>query len=205
MIHGVSLKAFVRDERGSAAEFALVLPLIVLFLVGIIDAGRYAYEFNRGEKASQVGTRFAVVTDPLAQELETFSFSGQTVDGVQLGQGDRIPEGALGTITCTSTACTCQGNCLGGTTTLDPIAFGVLADRIQDFWPDVADEDITVEYVGSGLGYAGNPNGMDVSPFVTVRLTDMEFTSILLLGGTVGFPDFNYTLTMEDGAGTVSN
>ena len=183
-----------------------MLPLIVLFLVGIIDAGRYAYDFNRGEKASQVGARFAVVTDPLVQELSTYSFSGQTVGGVQLGQGDRIPVDALGTISCTSTQCTCvSGTCLGGNLTVNPTAFGTLADRIQDFWPEVADEDITVEYTGSGLGFAGNPNGMDVSPFVTVRLTNMEFTSILLFGSTVDFPGFDYTLTMEDGAGTVSN
>ena len=200
------LARFCRDQRGSAAEFALVLPLIVLFLVGIIDAGRYAYDFNRGEKASQVGARFAVVTDPLVQELSTYSFSGQTVGGVQLGQGDRIPVDALGTISCTSTQCTCvSGTCLGGNLSIDATAFGTLADRIQDFWPDVADEDITVEYTGSGLGFAGNPNGMDVSPFVTVRLTNMEFTSILLFGSTVDFPGFDYTLTMEDGAGTVSN
>ena len=31
---------------------------------------------------------------------------------------------------------------------------------------------LIVEYRGSGLGYAGNPNGMDISPLVTVRLTD---------------------------------
>ncbi|MDG5752293.1 TadE/TadG family type IV pilus assembly protein [Qipengyuania sp. XHP0211] len=200
------LARFCRDQRGSAAEFALVLPLIVLFLVGIIDAGRYAYDFNRGEKASQVGARFAVVTDPLVQELATYSFSGQTVGGVQLGQGDRIPVDALGTISCTSTQCQCvSGTCLGGNLSIDATAFATLADRIQDFWPEVADEDITVEYTGSGLGFAGNPNGMDVSPFVTVRLTNMEFTSILLFGSTVDFPGFDYTLTMEDGAGTVSN
>ncbi|WP_435200381.1 TadE/TadG family type IV pilus assembly protein [Qipengyuania sp. 902] len=201
------LARFCRDQRGSAAEFALVLPLIVLFLVGIIDAGRYAYDFNRGEKASQVGARFAVVTDPLVQELATYSFSGRTVGGVQLGQGDRIPVDALGTISCTSTECECiSGFCLDDVPlTVNSNAFDKLAERIQAFWPDVADEDITVEYTGSGLGFAGNPNGMDVSPFVTVRLTNMEFTSILLFGSTVDFPGFDYTLTMEDGAGTVSN
>lgn len=197
---------FARDERGSAGEFALVLPLIVLFLVGIIDAGRYAYEFNQGEKASQAGARFAVVTDPLVDELTSFNFSGQTVGGTLLGQGDRIPQDALGTISCTSSGCTCvSGNCLGGTLTHNAAAFGALAARIQAFYPQVEDEDITVEYVGSGLGYAGNPNGMDVAPFVTVRLDNQQFNSILLFGAAVGFPDFAYTLTMEDGAGTESN
>jgi len=200
------LRRFVADESGAAAEFALMLPLIMLFMLGLVDAGRYAYDFNRGEKASQVGARVAVVTNPLVTQLSSYTFSGVTVGGVQLGQGDRIPQGALGTITCTSTGCTCTVTpCLGGTLTLDNAAFTVLATRIKQIWPTVQNADISVEYSGSGLGYAGNPNGMDIAPFVTVRLTNMDFTSILLFGATVGFPDFHYTLTMEDGAGTQYN
>jgi Flp pilus assembly protein TadG len=189
------------DESGAAGEFALMLPIIILFLLGIIDAGRYAYDFNRGEKASQVGARVAVVTNPLASELTSHSFVSST-----LSQGDRIPQSALGKITCTSTSCTCTTSpCLNGTLTLDSTAFDVMADRVQLIWPAVEDADISVEYTGSGLGYAGNPAGMDIAPFVTVRLTNMDFTSFLLLGGTVGLPDFAYTLTMEDGAGSQSN
>ena len=53
-----------RDRSGAgAAEFALVLPLFLMFLLGIIDAGRYMWEHNRAEKATQMGTRYAVVTD----------------------------------------------------------------------------------------------------------------------------------------------
>ena len=201
MIRPAILRRLMVDERGGAAEFALMLPIFLLFLIGIIDAGRYAYDFNRGEKATQIGARVAVVTDPLVAELANHSFVSST-----LSQGDRIPQNALGTITCTSSRCFCtSGPCLDETLTLNSPAFTVLASRVKRIWPMVEDADISVEYSGSGLGYAGNPTGMDVAPFVTVRLADMEFTSILLFGGTVGFPDFNYTLTMEDGAGTVSN
>ncbi|QKG71128.1 TadE/TadG family type IV pilus assembly protein [Erythrobacter mangrovi] len=200
------LRRFLADQTGAVAEFALLLPLIMLFMLGLIDAGRYAYDFNRGEKATQIGARVAVVTDPLVQQLTTYTFSGVTVGGVQLGQGDRIPQGALGTITCTSTGCTCTvAPCLGGTLTLDTAAFAVMANRIKQIWPKVEDADITVEYTGSGLGYAGNPSGMDIAPFVTVRLANMDFTSIFLFGTTVGLPDFHYTLTMEDGAGVNYN
>ncbi|MFA6220552.1 MAG: TadE/TadG family type IV pilus assembly protein [Erythrobacter sp.] len=185
------------EETAAAGEFALLLPIILLFLLGIIDAGRYAYDFNRGEKATQIGARVAVVTAPLVSELSSYSFVGST-----LGQGDRIPQDALGTITCTSTACTCTTTpCLGGTLTLDAAAFAVMATRVKQIWPMVEDADIAVDYSGSGLGYAGNPTGMDVAPFVTVRLTNMNFTSIVLLGTSVGFPEFQYTLTMEDGSG----
>ena len=199
-------RRFLADESGAAAEFALMLPIILLFLVGIVDAGRYAYSFNRGEKATQVGARVAVVTSPLVTQLTTYSFSGVTVGGVLLGQGDRIPVAALGTISCTSTGCTCAtAPCLNGTLTLDNAAFTVVATRIKYMWPEVQDADITVEYSGSGLGYAGNPSGMDISPFVTVKLRNRSFTSYLMFGNTVNFPEFAYTMTMEDGVGVQSN
>lgn len=207
------LARFRGDQHGGAAEFALLLPIMMLFLIGIIDAGRYAYSFNRGEKASQVGARMAVVTNPLFAELSTYTFSGKTVGGVMLGQGDVVPAAALGKITCTSTACTCTTTpCLdkaaGGTFTRDAkaiAAFSALAARIKFMWPEIQDTDISVEYTGSGLGYAGNPTGMDIAPFVTVRILNRTFTSYLFLGRTVNFPDFSYTLTMEDGTGSVSN
>ena len=46
----------------SAAEFAMVLPLLILFLFGIIDGGRYMWEVNKAEKATQAGARVAIAT-----------------------------------------------------------------------------------------------------------------------------------------------
>ena len=37
----------------SAAEFALVLPILLILLLGIIDAGRWLWTYNRAEKATQ--------------------------------------------------------------------------------------------------------------------------------------------------------
>lgn len=202
------LKAFWRDRNGAgAAEFALILPIFIIFVVGIIDAGRYAYEFNRGEKATQIGVRMAVVTNPLVNELTGYSYTGRTVGSVVLNQGDRIPADALGTITCASTGCTCaSGTCLTGSTlTLNQTNFDALLLRVQQIYPKAAAADLRVDYTGSGLGYAGNPTGMDVAPFVTVRILNQTFRSYLLFGATMNFPDFAYTLTMEDGAGTQFN
>src|SRR6185369_11615656 len=86
----------------SAAEFALTLPLLLIFLFGIIDAGRFAWEYNKAEKATQIGARFAAVTDPVAPSLYNYDF---TATG--LNAGDTIPSGSLGLITCTSTVCAC--------------------------------------------------------------------------------------------------
>ena len=53
------------NERGQAlAEFALVLPLILLFMAGIIEFGR-AWNIKQAvTDAAREGARYAVVQDP---------------------------------------------------------------------------------------------------------------------------------------------
>lgn len=193
------ISRFAKDDSGLAAEFALVLPLLLLFLLGTIDVGIYAWRLNQAEKATQVGARWAAVTDPLATEIASTSYVNQTVGGVLVEQGDRIPAGALGLLTCTSTACTCtSGTCPG--TTFDSAAFARLSARMKQIYPPIQDSNIRVEYRGSGLGYAGDPNGPDIAPLITVRLIGMTYTSVVLspFGASVGLPDFAYSMTAED-------
>jgi hypothetical protein len=199
------LAHFLADTRGSAAEFTLLLPLFILFFFGIIDAGRYAYTFNQGEKATQIGARWSVVTDPVAPELATETYVGTIVGLQTLTQGDRIPASALGLITCTNTSCTCTTSPCPTSLTKAAAPFDAILERMQQIMPEIVASNLVIEYRGSGLGYAGDPNGMDIAPFVTVRLANMDFSPIILFGGAVGLPDFSYTLTMEDGTGTGSN
>jgi hypothetical protein len=206
MTAGAFLRLFVRDGRGAtAAEFALVLPLALLFFFGIIDAGRLFFNLDRGEKATQIGARWAVVTDPVTPELATTSYVGTTVDGVTLTQGDRIPADALGLITCTQTSCVCTTNPCPSGMTRNGTPFNILLARIRQIMPDVTASNLIVEYRGSGLGYAGDPNGMEISPLVTVRIAGLTFSPLILFGLNVTLPDFSYTLSMEDGQGTESN
>ena len=197
---------FLRDERGVAAEFALVVPLLVLFVIGTMEVGLYAWHINRAEKATQIGARWAVVTDPLADEIASTSYVNTTVAGTTITQGDRIPAAAFGTMTCNNTSCSCTvAPCPG--TTFNSTAFGSLSSRMRDILPSIQDSNIEVEYAGSGLGFAGDPNGPDVAPIVTVRLVNMQFTPItlVLFGGQVSLPNFAYSLTAEDASGTTSN
>jgi Flp pilus assembly protein TadG len=199
-----SLMRVGRDARGaSAAEFALILPVFLLFFFGLIDAGRFLYEVNRGEKATQVGARMAVVTDPIAAGLKDANYVGTTVGGSTLSQGDRIPAAAFGSLVCDQASC--AGTAPHPGTARNEMAFYNLLTRMQQIMPSIERRNLIVEYRGSGLGYAGNPNGMDISPLVTVRLTGMDFSPILLFGGNINLPDFSYTLTMEDGEGDGSN
>src|SRR3546814_19400654 len=94
----------VHDERGAAAEFALVVPLLILFVLGTIDVGLYAWRINQSEKATQMGARWAAVTDPLANEIASMSYVNYNNGGTLITQGDRIPASALGVLSCTNTA-----------------------------------------------------------------------------------------------------
>lgn len=204
------MKGFLRDQRGAgAAEFALVLPTALLLLFGIIDVGRYVWQLNEYEKATQMGARYAVVTDLASAGLadEDLTYVGDNTCGSALVAGQTICAEALGEIICTSTACTCTGNCPDNADDLDADAFGNIVSRMQTFQPRIVAGDVRIEYRGSGIGFAGDPHKPEIAPFVTVRVANAQYDSITLslVGGSIGLPDFSYTLTLEDGEGSAAS
>jgi Flp pilus assembly protein TadG len=195
--------ALLREDRAaSAAEFALVLPLLILFLLGIIDAGRFMWEYNQAEKATQMGVRYAVATEMVPSGLETYSFA--LSDSILAG--DPVPAANFTSATCNTTTCTCTGGGVCGSIGYDAAAFDAIVARMRNFYP-LTDANVQIEYRNVGLGYAGDPNGPDVAPMVTVRLTGLTFQplSTMMLGAGITMPDFRAALTLEDGAGTVAN
>jgi TadE-like protein len=194
------------DAGGPAAEFALVLPLALIFLFGIIDVGRYMWEINQTEKATQTGARWAVSTDIIASDLLTYSFA---TDGDTL-QGEPVPEAEFPGVQCTSAGCTCVsgGTCDFDATETNAAAFDALVDRMNDIKIGIEAENVVVDYRYSGLGFAGDPNGPDVAPIVAVKVENLTFVPMILgplLGLSLPIPDLSYSLTMEDGAGGYSN
>ena len=208
-------KSFTADEQGGpAAEFALVLPLALIFLFGIIDVGRYMWEYNQAEKATQMGTRYAVATNIVASGLTGYSFA------VSCGipQGNIVGSNAFPGINClgggsvAAPSATCSLAATSSCTTAIPTtssaaALGAIVGRMRLFKADIAPANVQVNYSYSGLGYAGDPNGLDVSPLVTVSVTGLTFQPLLTLifAAPISMGTFSYSLTMEDGAGTVSN
>ena len=201
----------LHDRSGSgAAEFALVLPLLILLLFGIIDSGRWMWAYNRAEKATQAGARVAVVTQIIPGGIAV-SWVGQSINGVYLTQGDVIPASALGTISCTKPsgvlACACTGACPFGVAPINSTGWNAIVGRMKFMYPPITDANVEVRYSGSGLGYAGDPNGTDISPLVEVRLKDLNFTPItfLMLKSVQAIPAAHTTLTAEDLLGIQSN
>lgn len=200
------LRTFLRDQRGaSSVEFVLVVPVLALFIFGVINVGWFAWKINLMEKAAQAGVRYAVATAPVASGLTSESYVGKTVGGTTLQQGDVIPAAALGTVTCNSTTCTCPAS--GGTLSSCARAaapFTNMVTRMRVYDPAVQAANVTIEYVGSGLGYAGDPSGMEISPLVTVRVSGgtTRLTGFL---PAISLPPVSASMTMEDGEGAVSN
>lgn len=224
---------FLRESRAaSAAEFALILPVALLLLFGIIDVGRYAWQLNQYEKAVQLGARYAVATTVVPGALAADdAFAGQSCNGSTLTYGDTICAEAMRPIVCripaasgndlSKVGCNCEatpatGKCLSATPR--PAAFTQIVQRMRVASRRIQPKDVVVTYTGSGIGYHGDPatytdaSGAqvalpDAAPIVTVKLTNLSYKPITLTPFDVGvkYPDFSYSLTLEDGDGTVAS
>jgi len=194
------------ERAATAAEFELVLPLLLIMLFGIIDGGRFLWELNRGEKATQMGVRYAAVTTPVLTGLDTsYSFA---IDG-GITQGNPIPTANFDKATCDDSDCTCDstaGNFCDATS-YNSAAFQNIAQRMRYIYPPIADANVQVIYKNVGLGFSGNPDGSDVSPLITVKLQNLSFHPITcaIFACSIGMPSFSAALTAEDLSGTVSN
>lgn len=61
-----------RDRGQTLVEFALILPIFVLVLVGILDLGRAVYAFNTMNNAAREGARLAIV-DQTVTHIQDFA------------------------------------------------------------------------------------------------------------------------------------
>lgn len=197
------LHSIGRDTRGSAAEFALVLPLFLLLLLGTIDVGRFMWNTAQAEKATQMGARYAVVTDMVATGLYTYNF------GLAAGisTGDVVPQSNFPGVVCSSSggtvSCTCAtGGSCSFPLTANQTAFNNIVTVMRNMYGAIGPDNVVVRYDWSGLGYAGNPNGSDVDPIVTIALVNLNFKP-LISGtlGSIGVPGTSHSLTNEDGIG----
>ena len=138
-------------------------------------------------------------------DLYTYSFA--LSGGVQ--QGTVVDQSDFPGVSCaasgTTASSTCKGSCAFDLTA-DPTAFESIVGRMNEIYAGIGADNVQIDYDWSGLGYSGDPNGSDVDPLVTVRVTDLSFRPIFLASiFDLGLPDLSYTLTMEDGQGDWSN
>lgn len=69
----------MRDERGGVlVELAMVLPVFLLLLFGLIDFGRMGYEYVMASKATDVAARLAVARPPVCPGVAERNERGST-------------------------------------------------------------------------------------------------------------------------------
>ncbi len=186
------LLRFRRDRTGiSSVEFALVAMVFFVFIFGIFDFGRALWQWNAAAKAAQWGARYAIVNDVVASGLA--NFDGLSAAG---GNGLSIPIGAVN-----PNPVICDVNGCNGYGPLDTTAFNAIVAIMQGIYSRVQANNVVVEYEHVGLGFSGNPYGMDIVPTVKIRLQGMVFNLVTpLVAGlvTITMPDFSTTLMGED-------
>ena len=205
--------ALWRDEAGAVfAEFAILLPVIVLVLGGSIDFLYAFYQWNAAVKAVEVGARIAAVSDPVALGLNQFTnqalFNGAA-------PGTTMPAFI---VTCKDGSCSCVGACAGlvqnsfDERAMDRIVFGRGLDKkacgrakpyymtgMCDLLPAITPANLVVVYKQTGLGYAGRPGGP--LPTIEVSLTGMQFQFFFLnslWSVHIAMPTITTTMTAED-------
>ena len=141
---------------------------------GIIDAGRLMWEYNRAEKATQMGARFAVVTDMIpASTRHARDFALVERRDLRADQ----PGSAL-SVFHKHDLRQYRRRAPDGWWMLIPVAAFTQCRRPH------APHDTRrsprpmsrSNIANVGLGYAGDPNGPDVAPLVTVQ-SDRTYTS----------------------------
>lgn len=58
-------RVLARDEAAAMVEFAIIAPLLFMLVFGIIDYGRFFFDYNRLTNAAREGARAAAVRDPV--------------------------------------------------------------------------------------------------------------------------------------------
>jgi len=194
-------------EGGVLVEASLMIPLLFVFMLGMVDFLFAFDQWNRAIKAVERGARIAVVSDPVDRGL-------LDITGMETGAlpGDPIPAGYFA-IRCQGASQTCIGERAGQ---YDPaamarIVYGPGSNSCEDagstsqagmcdIFSRIAPAHVAVEYRQTGLGFAGRPGGP--VPTVSVSIEGLSFRFFFLEGllGTspIQLPDMLVTTTGED-------
>jgi Flp pilus assembly protein TadG len=90
-----------RNLHGAASvEFALVLLVFLMFLLGLVDFSRMLYTWNAATEATRAGARYAVVCDDTLQHAAVLARMQQTLPHITSASVSWSPAGCL--------AATCQ-------------------------------------------------------------------------------------------------
>lgn len=177
-----------REDGAAMVEGALILPVLILLLFGLMEISLYFWNANLASKAVQLGLRRAIVSDAVA-----------VGPGLDRGGSEAYWEGLTPGLRCfpagnaagpcpqfsvqcdLKTGCRCISGACGFQ--FAAARLGPILRAMQAVLPSVRPENVRIAYATNGLGYVGRPLPVPVD--VTVSLLDMRYET-LLLGDLMG-------------------
>jgi Flp pilus assembly protein TadG len=195
-------RRLIRDEHGSVlVEVSVMIPIIFIFVLGLVDFLNAFQQWNASTKAVEVGARLAAVSDPIASGLTSMATAAVTGS---VGAGDPMPafrvtcDGSTATCTCSSGTCTGMGSY--SATAMNTLIYGrgktacsttttYYFAGMCNFMGSITASNVKVIYSQTGLGYAGRSDGP--VPTVTVKLNNNLPFKFFFLGGLMSFADIN--------------
>ena len=185
-----SRRKLAADRRGSiSVENAIVFGLLIVLTIALIEFSLALWQWNTAEKATELGVRYAVQSDPVATAFLNYD----AISGGGFDPGDSLTTTAVPpfTVSCTGGTCSCSGSGCGAfsaglingaaVTDFDPIAFDAVITRMDGVFrgSDLGPDNVRIDYSHVGVGFAGRP-GMHIVPAVTVRLDGVTFACKVL-------------------------
>ena len=170
---GRFLRRFARRDDGAVAiEFALILPALLVFTIGVLEFGLILFDYHRASEATRRGSRLSLIQTPLGSmnSLRTNSFFCSANSG--------------GAVSCTGS--TADGDAVTN--------FGAMKNAMTAVFPDITNNNIQIDYVASGIDDVDNPEV--VTALVTVTLTGVTHPLIVLdilpgVPSTITLPAFS--------------
>lgn len=161
----------------SAVELALVAPIFLLLVLGVIDLGILMWQWNSAAKATHWGARTAVVSTPVASGIINPSWDHLLIGepcldaatGLPLKTGtgtDYCP--ALDTVCTADSAPSTSGTCSSGYA-FDNAAFEAVYARMRAIYPQLGRQNVQIAYKTTGLGFVGRPGGLPMTVTISVR------------------------------------
>ena len=186
------MSEFGSDQQGAVLiEAALVLPIVLLLVFGIVEISLYFWTAGLAVKASQLGIRQAVVSSAVAvgpglEPAESTTYwaglpPGQPCFPVQSGPS-LCPE--FNVVCSTAAGCRCAGTACGFR--LVGARLRPILTAMQAVMPDLKPENLELSYRTNGFGYVAQPFPVPVE--VRLNLVGVTYTPLFfgnLFGSSV--------------------
>lgn len=201
MVTKAKIRQFVSDETGiSLTEALLVTPIVLFFVVFMVETSVAVFHWNQTIKAVQLGSRIVSVSTPLMTRA-TYE-TAMTGDYGSISEGDPTPSGAR-TVACGAGAGACDSALMNRLLTGGDGVCGSGSSLIGmcDVAPWIGPENVNVTYSRSGLGYVGRPFGAVTTTTVEVREITFDFMildDMMPILSTITHPPHRASATSED-------